>query len=83
VQSIFIGNLPDRDRASAFFAARTPEPGELDDPRAQIGIWRTREAFAEMAEAAGWDTQFSTMPGGFFSVHYRYDVLLHRSVQGV
>lgn len=83
VQSIFIGNLPDRDRASAFFAARTPEPGELDDPRAQIGIWRTRDAFAAMAAAAGWATQFSTMPNEFFSVHYRYDALLRRIEQGV
>lgn len=82
VRSVFIGNLPDRDRAAAFYAAREPEPGELDDPRAQIGIWRTREAFAKMAADAGWHAQFSTMPGGFFSVHYRYDVLLHRSAQG-
>ncbi|WP_206950683.1 class I SAM-dependent methyltransferase [Trinickia acidisoli] len=82
VRSVFIGNLPDRDRATAFYAPREPQSGELDDPRAQIGIWRTREAFAQMAAAAGWDAQFSTMPGGFFSVHYRYDVLLRRSVQG-
>lgn len=78
VQSIFIGNLPDRDRAAAFYAPRDPQPGELDDPRAQIGIWRTRDAFAQMAAASGWGAQFSTMPGGFFSVHYRYDVLLRR-----
>ncbi|RDU98392.1 class I SAM-dependent methyltransferase [Trinickia dinghuensis] len=82
VNSIFIGNLPDRDRAAAFYALREPQPGELDDPRAQIGIWRTREAFAEMAAACGWDAQFSAMPGEFFSVHYRYDVLLRRSKEG-
>lgn len=82
VQSVFIGNLPDRDRAAAFYAPREPQAGELDDPRAQIGIWRTREAFAEMAAAAGWDAHFSTMPGGFFSVHYRYDVLLRRRLVG-
>lgn len=82
VESVFIGNLPDRDRAAAFYAPRDPEPGELDDPRAQIGIWRSRDEFAEMAAAAGWDAQFSTMPDAFFSVHYRYDVLLRRAVQG-
>lgn len=78
VQSVFIGNLPDRDRAAAFYAPREPMPGELDDPRAQIGIWRTREAFVAMAAQAGWEATFSTMPGGFFSVHYRYDALLRR-----
>lgn len=82
VRLIFIGNLPDRDRAAAFYASRDPEPGELDDPRAQIGIWRTREAFGELAATFGWDARFSTMPGGFFSVHYRYDVLLRRGGQG-
>ncbi len=78
VESVFIGNLPDRARAAAFYAPREPLPGELDDHQAQIGLWRTREAFADMAGDAGWDASFSTMPGGFFSVHYRYDVLLRR-----
>jgi len=78
VESVFIGNLPDRARAAAFYAPREPLPGELDDHQAQIGLWRTREAFAAMADEAGWDASFSTMPGAFFSVHYRYDVLLRR-----
>ncbi|WP_042302095.1 class I SAM-dependent methyltransferase [Paraburkholderia kururiensis] len=81
VERIFIGNLPDRDRAGAFYAPREPLPGELDDPQAQIGIWRTQAQFAELAAQAGWDAAFSTMPGGFFSVHYRYDVLLTRRVR--
>ncbi|ALL63602.1 Methyltransferase domain [Paraburkholderia caribensis MBA4] len=79
VDTIFIGNLPDRDRAEAFYAARTPEPGELDDHCAQIGIWRSREAFAEMAATTGWSARFSTMPSSFFSVHYRYDAVLRRT----
>ncbi|TDN68009.1 class I SAM-dependent methyltransferase [Paraburkholderia sp. BL10I2N1] len=82
VNSIFIGNLPDRDRAAAFYAPRTPLPGELTDPRAQIGIWRTQDEFAAMAADAGWDTEFSSMPASFFSVHYRYDVVLRRRATG-
>jgi len=78
VQTIFIGNLPDRERASVFFASREPEPGELTDPQAQIGIWRSRQEFAGMAAEAGWDTEFTEMPPGFFSAHYRYDAVLRR-----
>ncbi|TAL96075.1 MAG: class I SAM-dependent methyltransferase [Paraburkholderia sp.] len=78
VDTIFIGNLPDRDRAGAFFATRAPEPGELDDPHAQIGIWRSKASFAAMTASAGWDATFSSMPESFFSMHYRYDVVLRR-----
>ncbi|WP_429315201.1 class I SAM-dependent methyltransferase [Paraburkholderia sp. GAS448] len=78
VESIFIGNLPDRDRAAKFYAPREPDPRELVDPQAQIGIWRTRKEFASLVADAGWDAQFSTMPSEYYSAHYRYDVLLRR-----
>ncbi|QCP47748.1 methyltransferase domain-containing protein [Trinickia violacea] len=78
VDRVFIGNVPDGERAAAFYAPRIPEPGELTDPRARIGIWRTRAEFAALAAGAGWDTEFGTMPEGYFSGYYRYDVVLHR-----
>lgn len=78
VETFFVGNLPDRDRVEGFYSTREPAPGELDDPRALIGIWRTREAFAAMAADAGWDTTFVQMPEGFYSTHYRYDAVLRR-----
>lgn len=78
VQTVFIGNLPDRDRVDAFYTQRQPKPGELDDPQAQIGIWRTRQTFVDMAAAAGWETTFSNMGDEFYSTHYRYDALLRR-----
>lgn len=78
VDRVFIGNVPDGDRAAAFYAPRVPEPGELTDPRARIGIWRTRAEFSALAAEAGWDSEFGSMPEGYFSGHYRYDVVLHR-----
>jgi SAM-dependent methyltransferase len=78
VGTIFIGNLPDRARASAFYAPRQPEPGELTDPKAQIGIWRTREEFAALAAETGWEATFPAMPPGFFAAKYRYDAVLRR-----
>ena len=80
-QTIFIGNLPDRERVSEFYSQRNPEAGELDDPQALIGIWRSRDEFAAMAADAGWETIFSSMPEGFYSTHYRYDALLRRRGQ--
>jgi hypothetical protein len=81
-QTFFIGNLPDRERFGAFYSQRDPAPGELDDPKALIGIWRTRDAFAAMAHDAGWETTFTAMPEGFYSTHYRYDAVLHRRARG-
>jgi dTDP-4-amino-4,6-dideoxygalactose transaminase len=78
VERIFVGNLPDRDRATAFYTPRAPEPGELTDPRAQIGIWRTQAEFAALAASEGWSTCFAAMPASFFAKHYRYDAVLTR-----
>lgn len=77
-RTFFIGNLPDRERFGAFYSQRDPEPGELDDPKALIGIWRSRETFAAMAEDRGWSVTFTSMPNGFYSTHYRYDAVLRR-----
>lgn len=77
VQSVFIGNLPDKDRVAEFYK-EMPTIEELTDCHSQIGIWRTRSEFSELACAAGWKVKFSTMPTGFYSSRYRYDALLSR-----
>lgn len=78
VQSIFIGNLPDKDKAQAFYGDNAPTTEELADSSSQIGIWRTREEFSAMARDAGWKATFSTMPDAYYSSYYRYDALLSR-----
>lgn len=77
VQSIFIGNLPDKERAVEFYK-KQPDTEELADCHSQIGIWRTRDEFAQLANDAGWQVKFSTMPADFYSSYYRYDALLSR-----
>ncbi len=79
VRRVFIGNLPDRDRASAFYADRVPSAAELADPSSQIGIWRSRDAFRRLAAATGWRAEITVMPPDFFAAHYRYDALLTRA----
>lgn len=78
LQRMFIGNLPDRERAANFYTNREVSATELSDPDTALGTWRTREAFTELAEAAGWKVAFSVMPPGFHAAHYRYDALLTR-----
>ena len=77
VQAIFIGNLPDRERAAEFYK-RPPDTEELADCHSQMGIWRSRSEFAELVENSGWTVKFSVMPAGFHAANYRYDVLLSR-----
>jgi cyclopropane fatty-acyl-phospholipid synthase-like methyltransferase len=77
VQSVYIGNLPDRDLAAEFYKTRL-NADELADCHSKIGIWRTRTEFAQLAMNAGWKVTFSTMPSEFFASHYRYDALLTR-----
>lgn len=78
VRRIFIGNLPDRDRATEFYKDRMASAEELLDHRSQIGIWRNRAEFDLLARDAGWKTDFSIMPADYYASAYRYDVLLSR-----
>ncbi|PKY11246.1 hypothetical protein B1757_05505 [Acidithiobacillus marinus] len=78
LERMFIGNLPDKECVTNFYIDRTPSEDELTDPSTAIGIWRTREAFAQLAEASGWQVAFTVMPPSFYAAHYRYDVVLTR-----
>lgn len=78
VRGMFIGNVPDKARAGAFYKSRQPSVEELSDYSTAIGVWRTRQEFAQLACDAGWTVEFTTMPAGFCASHYRYDVLLSR-----
>jgi len=77
VRAVFIGNLPDKDRATEFYK-KQPDSQELADCCSQIGIWRTRSEFTQLASDAGWKVKFSTMPARFYASHYRHDALLTR-----
>ena len=70
--------MPDRDLAHLFYNEDIDYSELLDDPLAAIGIWRSRERVSELAGKFGWEAEFFTMPEGFYSAHYRYDVKLTR-----
>ena len=78
VQRVFIGNLPDRDRAHLFFRDELPPAEELENSESKIGIWRSEAEFEALARRANWICHFKRMPENFYAHHYRYDVTLTR-----
>jgi len=78
VEKVFIGNLPDKDRAASFYKDKQASAEEMADHESQIGIWRSQSEFAKLAGDAGWKAKFSVMPAEYYAGYYRYDVLLSR-----
>lgn len=78
VRTFFIGNLPDAEKADAFFAGRDALP--LDDCTTAIGKWYARAEFTELASSCGWDVSYTVMPENFYGAHYRFDATLTRKV---
>ena len=76
VQRVYLGNLPDRDRATNFYQPGKDFSAELDQNESQIGIWRSKAQLTELAAECGWATRFYDMPASFFASHYRYDAVL-------
>lgn len=75
LQSLFIGNVPDKEFVMDFFKDKY-EQGIEDSPQNPIGIWWSKEEFIELAKSTGWIPKFTKMPTNFYSSHYRFDVLL-------
>lgn len=76
INKFYIGNIPDRDRASNFFYKDIDYTNLLDDNQSSIGIWWSQEDFKNLADEAGWNAKFLNMPNDFYSAHYRFDVVL-------
>jgi SAM-dependent methyltransferase len=78
LKTVYIGNLPDKDRAKEFYKGKDINLEELLDHSSQIGIWRTKNDFLKLASNAGWNITFPSIHHNFYASHYRYDVLLRR-----
>lgn len=78
LERVFIGNCPDRNKASIFFGHQDFDITGLRNPESAIGIWRTEEEFVELAYRTGWSTEIHKMPKEYYASHYRYDAILTR-----
>ena len=76
MERMFIGNLPDLQRAHLYFNKDMPEHTVLKSNETPIGIWRTQDEFRTLCLAAGWDASFRRMPQTFYAADFRYDVEL-------
>jgi SAM-dependent methyltransferase len=79
VERVLLGNLPDRDRAPAFYGDRAGWQAELRDPGAPIGIWRSADEVRDLAAACGWRARLSLMSPRYYARHYRFDAVLERA----
>ncbi len=80
IKTVYIGNLPDRDRAHLFYPEGKEFSHLLDDKNSPIGIWRSKNDFIHIVNKAGWDIDIREMPEGFYAAYYRYDVILRRPI---
>lgn len=78
VTHVFIGNLPDKERAEKFYDDGKVNLLELVDNESPIGIWRNRDEFTALAQDYGWRAEVSVMPDDYYAAYYRYDILLTR-----
>jgi SAM-dependent methyltransferase len=78
LNSIFIGNIPNRKMAAEFFAIRDISDYDLDNPDSQIGVWWDVDALIHEAQQAGYRANCHMMPSGFYGHRYRFDLLLER-----
>ena len=75
IQKLFIGNVPNKQFMKDFFKDNYIE-GIEDSPASSIGVWWSKEEFAQLAKSTGWIPKFLNMQEKFYSSHYRYDVIL-------
>lgn len=75
---IFIGNIPNKQKAAEFYANRGHTNYILDDPSTPIGIWWEPNELRQMCETAGYGAVELRMPDVFYGAPYRFDMLLTR-----
>ncbi len=78
ITKIYIGNLPDKEKAEKFYYKEIDYKDQIDDAQSPIGIWRSVGEMKELATKCGWNVKFHKMPKNFQGSHYRYDVILIR-----
>lgn len=81
VQRVYLGNLPDPDRAHAFYGNTNFTSADLLQHQSQIGCWRSPAQIQALAAAAGWASEYQAPAADFYQSHYRYNMILKRSAE--
>lgn len=78
VEKIYIGNIPNKDKAKDFFSNRNILDYDLNDPKTPIGMWWIPEDLLMICNEIGFEASVLFMPDNFYGAKYRFDLLLNR-----
>ncbi|MDR2507793.1 MAG: methyltransferase domain-containing protein [Candidatus Accumulibacter sp.] len=78
IRALFIGAVPDKDKAADFLARREGARLDLDDHTTAIGRWYAQQDLLQLLEECGWHGRIASMPKSFHQSHYRFNVVCTR-----
>ena len=75
IERIFIGNVPNINFSSEFFARRGLKPTQINDPNSPIGVWWDPDELAEIFMSSNLDVEIKNMPESFYGHKIRFDII--------
>jgi 2-polyprenyl-3-methyl-5-hydroxy-6-metoxy-1,4-benzoquinol methylase len=76
LNSIFVGNIPNKLKAKSFYAAGGVMDFDLDDKASAIGIWWDPADLTKLCKDLGFKVELLNMPDSFYGSKYRFDMVL-------
>lgn len=76
LDSIFIGNIPNKLKAKTFYAAGGILDFDLDDKTSAIGMWWDPADLTKLCIDLGFKVELLYMPDSFYGSKYRFDMVL-------
>jgi dTDP-4-amino-4,6-dideoxygalactose transaminase/cyclopropane fatty-acyl-phospholipid synthase-like methyltransferase len=80
VDTVFIGNIPDINKARQFFKNGNINSYDVDNEKSAIGVWWDAGELKRLASEAGFSVEIYKMPTNFYGHHYRFDMVLRRKL---
>ena len=79
LRTLFIGNIPDKNKAAEFFKKRNVKDYETDNKNTPIGLWWYPDELVLIANSSGFNANVLKMPDTFYGHSYRFDLILKRN----
>ena len=79
MRTVFIGNIPDKNKADEFFEQRDLTDYETDNENTPIGLWWHPNEIVQIANSSGFNATVAKMPDKFYAHRYRFDLVLERN----
>ena len=79
MRTVFIGNIPDKNKAAEFFKKRNVKDYETDNENTPIGLWWRPDELILIANRSGFNANILKMPDTFYGHRYRFDLILKRN----